>query len=78
MGRSRRPRPVHLGQKLKAIRANLELSITGMAKALDYAHPAHVSGFENGKREPPLPILLKYARLAHITVESLIDDEMEI
>ncbi|MDX6498509.1 MAG: hypothetical protein QOG23_1769 [Blastocatellia bacterium] len=35
-----------------------------------------VSQYELGTREPPLPILLKYARLAGISTDVLIDDEI--
>jgi transcriptional regulator with XRE-family HTH domain len=78
MGRSRRPRPKHLGRKLKAVRKALRLSIAGMAERLDYAHPAHISGFESGKREPSLPVIVKYAELAGYSTDYLIDDRLEL
>jgi hypothetical protein len=31
-----------------------------------------------GKREPSLPLLLKYARIAGICVDDLIDDELDL
>jgi hypothetical protein len=34
-----------------------------------------VSGYELGTREPPLPILLEYARVAGVCVDVLIDDK---
>jgi hypothetical protein len=37
-----------------------------------------VSGYELGTREPPLPILLKYARLVGISTDVLIDDELNL
>ena len=49
-----------------------------IAKALGVDNRASISGYERGEREPPLPILLKYARLAFISTDVLIDDEMEI
>ena len=39
---------------------------------------ASISVYENGKREPPLPTLLAYARLAKVSVETLIDDDMSL
>jgi transcriptional regulator with XRE-family HTH domain len=36
-----------------------------------------VSAYELGKREPNLIDLLNYARLAKVSVEGLIDDELE-
>jgi transcriptional regulator with XRE-family HTH domain len=77
VGRARRLRPKHLGKKLKQIREILELSQVGMAEALDFptVHPTNISGYERGLREPPYPVLLKYARLAGISTDLLIDDQ---
>jgi transcriptional regulator with XRE-family HTH domain len=80
MGRARRLRPKHLGKKLKQIREALELSQVGMAEALDFPtiHPTNISGYETGNREPPYPVLLKYARLAGVSTDVLIDDKLNI
>jgi transcriptional regulator with XRE-family HTH domain len=37
-----------------------------------------ISRYEQGKREPPLMILMAYARLANVYVEVLIDDELDL
>jgi transcriptional regulator with XRE-family HTH domain len=37
-----------------------------------------VSGYELGTREPPLPVLLIYAKLAGVWVDALIDDDLEL
>ena len=37
-----------------------------------------ISDYELGKRDPPLAVLLKYARAANVSVEALIDDELDI
>jgi hypothetical protein len=37
-----------------------------------------VSEYESGRRDPNLMVLLRYARLANVSVESLIDDELEL
>ena len=80
MGRAKRLRPKHLGRKLKKIRENLELSQVGMAEALgfDTVHPTNISGYERGLREPPYPVLLKYAKLAKVSTDVLIDDKMKL
>lgn len=80
MGRARRLRPKHLGKKLKQIREILELSQVGMAEALDFStvHPTNISGYETGKREPPYPVLLKYARLVGLSTDVLIDDKISL
>jgi transcriptional regulator with XRE-family HTH domain len=80
MGRSSRPKPERLAAKLLQIRNALDVSQIEMVKRLDYPkiHPAHVSGYERGEREPPLPVLLRYARMAGISTDVLIDDELDL
>ena len=38
-------------------------------------YPSSISEYETGKREPPLLVLLKYARLAGVSTDVLIDDK---
>lgn len=80
MGRGARPRPKRLGKKLKQIRKRLGLSQAAMCEKLGFktVYPSHISGYELGTREPPLPILLKYARLAGISTDVLIDDKLDL
>ena len=80
MGRSHRPKPARLAFKLLSIREALGVSQAEMVKRLDYPriHPAHVSGYERGEREPPLPVLLRYARIVGISTDVLIDDELDL
>jgi transcriptional regulator with XRE-family HTH domain len=79
MGQTRRRTPKHLARKLLTIRQALGLSQTEMARALDLkAAYTSVSGYERGKREPDLIVLLRYARLGKVSVESLIDDKMDL
>jgi len=79
---AKRPVPKKLAKKLYQIRAKLGLSQTEMVKALNYkASPlraAQISQFESGRREPPLMLLLAYARLARISTDVLIDDKQEL
>jgi transcriptional regulator with XRE-family HTH domain len=80
MGRSSRPKPARLAVKLLSIREALGISQAEMVKRLNYPriHPAHISGYERGEREPPLPVLLRYARMVGISTDVLIDDEMDL
>jgi hypothetical protein len=41
-------------------------------------YPGHVSEFENGRREPSLLALLGYSRAAKISVDVLIDDNLDL
>jgi transcriptional regulator with XRE-family HTH domain len=74
----RRPSPRKLPDKLAQIRNDLGLSQTEIASRLGVDNRASISGYERGEREPPLPTLLAYARLAGVSVESLIDDKMKL
>jgi transcriptional regulator with XRE-family HTH domain len=67
-----------LAQKLAQLRTGLGLSQSEIAKAIGVDNRASISGYERGEREPPLPILLAYARLAKVTMETLVDDELEL
>ena len=81
MGKKSRERPRNLGAKLLRIRTDLGLSQTEMWRRLgleDQASYTVVSGYEIGRLEPSLITLLRYARLAKVSVETLIDDEMKI
>lgn len=80
MGRSQRPRPKFLGRKLLEIRLSLEISQAEMVKRLGFksVHQGHISGYERGEREPPLPVLLKYARLVSVSTDVLIDDKLDL
>jgi transcriptional regulator with XRE-family HTH domain len=81
MGSRARPKPKKLAEKLLQIRLALDLSQGGMLArlGLDESHfRSAVSGYELGTREPPLPILLAYARLAGISTDVLIDDDLDL
>jgi transcriptional regulator with XRE-family HTH domain len=82
MGRAQRPRPIRLAAKLLEIRHSLHLSQEQMFKLLDCResplYARHLSDFELGKREPPLPLLLRYAKVAGVPLEVLADDELNL
>jgi transcriptional regulator with XRE-family HTH domain len=81
MGRVSREKPERLAEKLLKIRIDLELSQNQMLEKLGLSEKVFrsaVSGYELGTREPTLPILLKYARLAGISTDVLIDDELDL
>lgn len=83
MGRSSRPKPQKLADKLKQIRIHLALSQTEMLMQLKYDADKKelrsiVSAYELGKREPTLLDLLSYARMVKVPVENLIDDDLKL
>jgi transcriptional regulator with XRE-family HTH domain len=76
-----RPRPERLAEKLLAIRMALGVSQPEMLRRLGVEHLVEyhiISRYEHGEREPPLVILLQYARLANVYVEALIDDDLDL
>jgi transcriptional regulator with XRE-family HTH domain len=87
MGTKRRPQPAHLAEKLRTIRTRLGLSQEQMVERLNYRksplYASQISLFEQGKREPPVLVLLYYARAISTTgggefLEVILDDEMEL
>ena len=79
MGRSRRNKPMQLSTKLLAIRKRLGKSQTEMARALELkVHYSAVSNFELGTREPDMIVVLRYARLAGVPMETIVDDQMNL
>ncbi len=81
MGKKPRPRPKRLSEKILQIRNHLGLSQSEMFWRLDieeFTELKRVSDFETGRSEPPLPVLLRYARLVRISTDVLIDDELDL
>jgi transcriptional regulator with XRE-family HTH domain len=81
MGKVPRPKPARLAEKLLKIRLALGLSQNGMLKQLSLdegSFRSSISGYELGTREPPLPVLLNYARAVGVYVDVLIDDELDL
>jgi transcriptional regulator with XRE-family HTH domain len=82
MGRAPRPRPKRLGSKLKEIRERLDLTQAQMVKRLAEpkikVRPGHISEYEDDSREPSLLVLLRYARLAGVIMDVLVDDKLDL
>jgi transcriptional regulator with XRE-family HTH domain len=86
MGSRKRPRALRLHEKLRQIREAYKLSQAEMVSRLGLSgelKQSDVSAFEREpgdkwSREPALPHLLRYARVACVHVEALIDDEMDL
>ena len=81
MGTYPRLRQQRLPEKLRQIRDALGLSQSEMLRRLgaeELIAYNRISEFESGKREPPLLILLLYARAANVSTDVLIDDELDL
>ncbi|MGB9178361.1 MAG: helix-turn-helix transcriptional regulator [Pyrinomonadaceae bacterium] len=81
MGAKPRLRPERLAEKLLQIRTALGLSQTEMLYRLgveDVIPYKQISKYETGKGEPMLIILLRYARVAGVSMDVLVDDELDL
>lgn len=79
MGEKARPKPERLPEKLLQIREALGLSQNELIRRLGVELTQNrVSDYERGKGEPPLPLLLRYARLAGVCLERLVDDDLDL
>jgi transcriptional regulator with XRE-family HTH domain len=81
MGVASRLKPIRLAEKLIQIRMAFGLSQNEMIGRLGLADELireELSAFERGLRQPPLVVLLKYARYVGISTDVLIDDEMNL
>ncbi len=81
MRQASRRAPTRLAEKLTHIRLVLEFSQSELIKRLgleDELRHARASAYERGVREPPLLVLLSYARVTGVYVDVLIDDDLEL
>lgn len=81
MGTKPRLRPERLAEKLIQIRSALGLSQTEMLHRLgveDLISYKQISKYETGKGEPMLVILLRYARATGVSMDILVDDELDL
>lgn len=81
MGRATPAKPKRLAEKLLEIRRALDLSQNEMLRRLgspDKLIQTSISGYERGVREPPLLVLLEYARVAGVCMDVLVDDNLEL
>jgi transcriptional regulator with XRE-family HTH domain len=79
MARGARLKPERLTEKLVQLRTALGLSQNELIRELGVELTQNrISEYETGKGEPPLPVLLMYARIAGICVELLIDDALDL
>lgn len=81
MGQAARAKPTRLAEKLLQIRTALGLSQNEMLQLLgltEVISRAKISAYERSVREPSLLVLLKYARVAGVYVDALIDDSINL
>ena len=81
MGKYPRQKQERVGEKLRQIREGLGLSQTDILREFgldeDYQRGI-ISNYENDHREPPLFVLLKYARLSGVCLDEIVDDDVDL
>ena len=81
MGKRARRTPLRLAEKLAQIRAALGVSQSEMMRRLgveDQIDYTVISKYELGRNEPPLLILLQYARVAGVHMEDIVNDNLDL
>jgi len=77
--RHARNKPKRLAEKLLQIRAALGLSQKEIAERLGlHRTHHHISKYECGKAVPFMEVLLAYARLANVTIDQIVDDDLDL
>lgn len=74
-------RPPGLAGKLRQIRLTLNYSQTELLKALgveDEISYTRISDYELDKTDPPLIVLVEYARVARVHLEAIVDDRLDL
>ncbi len=81
MGVRPKVKQIRLAKKLLKIRKTLKLSQNEMLKRLGLEEPfnrQNISFYERGELEPPLFVLLRYAKVAGVCTDVLIDDQLKL
>jgi DNA-binding XRE family transcriptional regulator len=82
MGHGKQERPKKLAEKLLKIRKKLGLSQTGMAEALEKqgvnANASYIARYESEVRVPGLLIVRAYAKIAGVSMEQIVGDELDL
>lgn len=81
MGKKSRERPARLAEKLLQIREVLGLSQSEMLRQIEREESGHrnfISDYERGLRVPSLLEVLAYARAAGVSMDVLVDDNLDL
>lgn len=81
MGRYPRRKQRRLGAKLREIRETFKLSQNEILWRLGLDEEftrTNISNYEQDHREPPLYVLLQYARLAGVCLDAIVDDDVDL
>jgi transcriptional regulator with XRE-family HTH domain len=74
-------RPKRLAGKLLQIRTTFDISQSALLKKLGLEEEItynRISEYELDKYDPPLPVLVEYARVAGVHLEAIADDRLDL
>ncbi len=66
------------GEKLRVLRKQRGLSVRELAQILGHASHAYLSRIETGQKKPSLEFAITIAKLFNVTVDQLVNDELEL
>jgi transcriptional regulator with XRE-family HTH domain len=68
------------GEKVRRLRQAAGMSQSELAIKLELSHRSkgYISELEHGKKEPPVDLVLRLARLFPVTIDELLRDEVEL
>jgi transcriptional regulator with XRE-family HTH domain len=66
------------GEKLRILRKRQGITLKELAPLTGYATHSHISEIESGKKKPPLEFVMKVAKLFHVSLDHLLNDEIEL
>lgn len=83
MGRASRKQyvPARLGEKFLQIRAALNLTQQSMLDLLDLPpefSQSNISAYERGTKEPPIFVIMRYAEVANVWMDVLVQDSLDL
>lgn len=66
------------GEKLRTLRHQHNLTLKELTSQLGMSAYSHISKIENGEKKPSLDLAFKISRFFGVSLDSLVDDEIEI
>lgn len=73
--------PARLGEKFLQIRTALDLTQESMLARLELPTEitqSNISAYERGTKEPPIFVIMKYAKVANIWIDVLVEDALDL
>jgi len=73
--------PARLGEKFLQIRTALDLTQESMLARLELPTEitqSNISAYERGTKEPPIFVIMKYAKVANVWIDVLVEDALDL